>query len=173
MGWLSDIFKPKENIEENDTIPPIMPAGAIDQINRGILPKMTTDNIILTKGEECHFIERAILVTEKIQKHYEGSSNGYSIRIIKNVTYRTGKNKGRPVEEIVKEKTKGLVYITDKRIIFLADKNAFEKKYSTLTACAPDSNMIKLQFGTKTFNFIIPNSGAMSSVINMIGKNSN
>lgn len=157
----------------NDNIPAIMPAGAIDQINKGILPKITTDNIILTDGEECHFAERAILVTEKIEKHYEGTSNGISVRIIKNVTYRTGKRKGKPVEQVVQEKTKGLVYITNKRIIFLAGKNAFEKKYSTLTAYAPYSNAINLQFGTKTFNLMVPNGAAISRVISMIGKQNN
>lgn len=171
MGIFSDLFSPEKN-SVSESIPPIMPAGAITQINNGILPIMNTDKIMLTKGEECHFAERAILVTEKVSKRYEGRSNGYSIKLSKHVTYRVGKNNGRPVEEITEEKTKGLIYVTNKRIIFLSDKNAFDKKYSALTACMPYSNAVKLQFGTKTFTLMLPDGGAFANVITMIG-NSN
>lgn len=75
---------------------------------------------------------------------------------------------GTPVEDITQEETKGLVYITDKRVIFVADKNAFDKKLSTLTACVPYSNALKLQFGTKTYTLMVPDGRAMSNTINMI-----
>jgi len=169
MGFFSDLFNAPQ-APAGDNIPAIMPAGAIDQINRGILPVMNTDKIILNKGESCHFVERAILITEKVSKHYEGRSNGYSVKLTKHVTYRTGRSKGVPVEDVTQEKTKGLIYVTNKRIIFVADKNAFDKKYSTLTSCVPYSNAVKLQFGTKTFTLMLPDGGAMSNVITMIGK---
>lgn len=164
MGLFSDLFS-SENTSISENISPIMPAGAIAQINNGILPIINTDKIMLTKGEECHFAERAILVTEKVLKRYEGRSNGYSIKLSKHVTYRVGKNKGRPVEEITEEKTKGIIYITNKRIIFLSDKNAFDKKYSVLTACMPYSNAVKLQFGTKPFTLMLTDGGAFGNVI--------
>lgn len=167
MGFFSDLFSPSQP-SRPDNIPAIMPAGAIDQINRGILPTMNTDKIMLTKGEECHFAERCILITEKVSKHYEGRHNGYSVKLTKHVTYRTGKSRGTPVEDVTQEKTKGLVYITDKRVIFVADKYAFDKKLSLLTACVPYSNAVKLQFGTKTYTLMIPDGGAMSNTINMI-----
>lgn len=167
MGFFSDLFSTPQS-SGADNIPAIMPAGAIDQINRGILPIMNTDKIMLTKGEECHFAERCILLTDKVSKHYEGRHNGYSIKLTKHVTYRTGKSRGTPVEDITQERTKGLVYITDKRVIFVADKNAFDKKLSSLTACVPYSNALKLQFGTKTYTLMVPDGGAMSNTINMI-----
>lgn len=162
MGFFSDLFSPSQP-SRPDNIPAIMPAGAIDQINRGILPTMNTDKIMLTKGEECHFAERCILIAEKVSKHYEGRHNGYSVKLTKHVTYRTGKSRGTPVEDVTQEKTKGLVYITDKRVIFVADK-----KLSSLTACVPYANALKLQFGTKTYTLMVPDGGAMSNTINMI-----
>lgn len=169
MGFFSDLFG---NNQISDNIPAIMPAGAIDQINRGILPVMNTDKILMTKGEKCHFAERAILITEKVSKHYEGRSNGYSVKLTKHVTYRTGRSKGVPVENVTQIKTKGLIYVTSKRIIFVADKNAFDKKCSTLTACVPYFNAVKLQFGTKTFTLMVPDGGAINDVVNMIVANS-
>lgn len=167
MGFFSDLFSPAQP-NKFDNIPSIMPAGAIDQINRGILPTINTDNIMLKKGEECHFAERCILVSEKVTKHYEGHHNGYSFKLTKHVTYRTGKSRGTPVEDVSQERTKGLVYITDKRVIFVADKNAFDKNLSSLTSCVPYSNALQLQFGTRTYTLMVPDGGAMSNTIKMI-----
>lgn len=47
MGFFSDLFFAPQP-SGADHIPAIMPAGAIDQINRGILPTMNTDKIMLT-----------------------------------------------------------------------------------------------------------------------------
>lgn len=103
----------------------------------------------------------------KVSKRYEGHSDGYSIKLSKYVTYRFGRDKGKPIEEVTQEKTKELIYVTNKRIIFLSDKNAFDEKYSALTACVPYSNAVKLQFGTKTL--MLPDGGAFGNVITMIG----
>lgn len=65
-----------------------------------------------------------------------------------------------------------MIYVTSKRIIFVADKNAFDKKCSSLTACVPYSNAVKLQFGTKTFTLMVPNGGAINDVVNMVVANS-
>lgn len=169
MGFLDGLFG--SNGDEN--IPAIMPDGAIDQIRRGITPNMRTDKILLSKGEICHFAERAILVTEKTKRHYEGRNNGYSIRLTKRITYRTGKSKGVPVDDVIIEKTKGLIYVTDKRVIFVSDKNAFDKKIKSLTACVPYSNAVKLQFGSSTYTLMVPDGGALSAVISLLGNNLN
>lgn len=126
-----------------------MSMGAIDQINRGILTTMKNNKIILTK------VKCVILLKEKVSKRYEGCSNGFGIKLSKHVTYRMGQNRGKSVEEITQEKIKGLIYVTNKRIIFMADKDAFDKKYSTLTGCTPYSNAIKLQFRTRTLTLMV------------------
>ena len=166
MGLLSNLFGSSNQADEN--IPAIMLAGAIDQISRGILPTMNTNQLMLTNGEVCHFSERAIRVTEKKSKHYERGSKGVSIRIAKGVTYRTGKHKGVPVEDISYVKTKGLLYITSKRIVFVSDGQAFEKKFNTLTACVPYLNAIKLQFGNTTITLTVSDGNAVNMVITMI-----
>lgn len=166
MKFFSDLFS--NNNQTNAKIPAIMPQGAIDQINQGIIPNMRTNKIILTQDETCHFAERAILITEKTKKRIEGRSKGMSIRLCKGVTYRTGKHNGIPVEEVIVEKNKGLIYVTNKRIIFISDKNAFDKKYKYLSACIPYADGIKLQFGNNTFTLNVPDGNALSKVICMI-----
>lgn len=166
MGFFSELFP--NAVPINDNIPAIMPQGAINQINNGIIPTMHTDKIMLVKGEACHFADRAIMMTEKVTRHFEGKSNGVSVRLCKGVTYRTGRSKGTPVEEITIEKTKGLIYVTNKRIIFVADKNAFDKKYRYLTAVVPYTDGIKFQFGSKTYALLVPDGNALGNIINLI-----
>ncbi len=168
MGLLANLFG--NNRYEDENIPAIMPSGAIDQIHRGVLPSINTNQLMMVGDEVCHYAERAIRVTEKRTKHYEGGSQGVSIRIMKGVTYRVGKNKGVPVEDISNIKTKGLLYITDKRIVFVSDEQAFEKKFKLLTACVPYSNAVKLQFGNTTISLLIPDGNVVYMVISMISQ---
>ena len=166
MGLFSDFFSQSSSTNEN--IPAIMPPGALDQIRHGIIPTMRTDRIMLTKGEICHFSERAILITEKTRKRYVGRTNGFSFRVCRGVTYRTGQNSGTPIEETYTEKNKGLFYITNKRIIFVADKNAFERKLKSLTAVTPYSNAVQLQFSSKTYTVLVPDGGVINTLITLL-----
>lgn len=166
MGLFSDIFSP--NTPADESIPAIMPPGALDQIRHGIVPTIRTDRIMLAQGEICHFSERAILMTEKTQKRYVGSSSGFSFRVCKGVTYRTGQRRGTPVEESYTEKSKGLLYITNKRIIFVSDKNAFDKKLKNLTAVTPYSNAVQFQFSSKTYTALVPDGGIINILISQI-----
>lgn len=166
MGLFSEIFS--QNSSSSENIPSIMPPGALDQIRQGIIPTMRTDRIMLASGETCHFSERAILTTEKTKKRYVGRSNGFSFRVCKGVTYRTGQNRGTPIEESYTEKNKGLLYITNKRIIFVSDKNAFEKKLKSLTAITPYSNAIQFQFSSKTYTALVPDGGIISELISLL-----
>ena len=86
------------------------------------------------------------------------------------MTYRTGRHKGVPVEDITYVKTKGLLYITNKRIVFVSDEQAFEKKFKTLTACVPYSNAIKLQFGNTTITLMVPDGNVVNMVISLISQ---
>ena len=168
MGLFSDLFSQNNSADEN--IPAIMPAGALDQIRQGIIPTMRTDRIMPSDGEVCHFSERAIIVTEKTRKRYVGRSNGFSFRVCRGVTYRTGQNRGTPIEETYTEKNKGLLYVTNKRIIFVSDKNAFDKKLKSLTAITPYSNAVQFQFSSKTYTVMVPDGGIINSLISLINK---
>lgn len=168
MSFLSSLFENRK--QEDEYIPAIMPNGAIEQIHRGILPNINTNQLMLTNNEVCYFSERAVRITEKKSKHYEGGSKGVSIRIAKGITYRTGRHKGVPVEDISYIKTKGLLYITNKRIVFVSDSQAFEKPFKTLTACVPYSNAIKLQFKNTTITLMVPDGNTVNMVICLAGQ---
>lgn len=169
MGLFSDLFFKINSVDEN--IPAIMPAGALDQIRQGIIPTMRTDRIMLSNGEICHFSERAIIEIEKMRKRYVGRSNGFSFRVCRGVTYRTGQNKGTPIEETYTEKNKGLLYVTNKRIIFVSEKTPFDKKLKSLTAITPYSNAVQFQFSSKTYTVMVPDGEIINSLIFLINNN--
>jgi hypothetical protein len=84
------------------------------------------------------------------------------------VTYRTGRYSGKPVEERSIEYHKGLIYVTNKRIIFISDVNGFDKKYRYLTACVPYADGVKLQFGKTTYTLLVPDGNVLSRIIVMV-----
>lgn len=171
MGFISDIFGNNLN-EKKDikNIPTRMPSGAIEELKAGILPIMNTSKLLLKKNEVCHYVESGILVTEKIVKHTEGATKGFSFRVCKGVTYRIGSFKGIPVEKVSEELTKGILYITNKRIVFVANKNSFDKKHSYLTSTEANDCELKLQYGNKVFKMFLPDGVLANNVIYLINK---
>lgn len=165
MNYISD-FLPQHKAEI-EQVPAIMPSGALVQIRQGILPSIRTNRIMLAPNEICHFSERAILLTEKVQKRYVGSSSSISLRICKGVTYRTGQKRA-PVEETYTEKNKGFLYVTSKRIIFVSDKNAFEKALNKLTSVTPYSNAVKFQFSSKTYTMLVPDGVVINILVSLL-----
>jgi len=129
--------------------------------------------------EKCsHYIDENGNVKELVDKNYlttyidaqagRSNSSGFSFRVCKGVTYRTGQRRGRPIEETYTEKNKGLLYVTNKRIIFVSDKNAFDKKLKSLTAITPYSNAVQLQFSGKTYTVLVPDGGIVSTLVSLI-----
>lgn len=146
-----------------------MPPVAIQCIQNGKLPQINTSTVFLSAGEQVHYIERAILITEKnLITGYTGGSTGWSFRVMKGISYRIGKRNGLPIRENVIEHTKGTLYITSKRIIFVAKKHGFDKKINTISAVMPYTNGIGMQFGNETNNIMVPDGNIIFSVLKML-----
>ena len=136
----------------------IFPAAAADTLDRGTLPALNVGTLVLSRGEVCHFVDKACLLTQKTIRHTRHQNRGVSFRIAKGVTYRTGGGLSSPVEQVVPVYTPGYLYITSKRVIFTAKEKAFDKKLSALSALTPYSDAVGLQFGSKTFNLLLPSA---------------
>lgn len=170
MGLFDNIkknFQPPQQQVTN--ISSIMPVAAIKCINNGQLPQINTNTVSLSVGDYVHYIERAVLVTEKnIVTGYTGSSNGWSFRVFKGVSYRTGKQRGLPIREDIKEQTKGILFFTSKRVIFVAKRNGFDKKINTITAIMPHSDGIGMQIGNKAHTLLLPDGNLAFSVFRLL-----
>lgn len=133
------------------------------------LPIILTSNLMLSDGEICHYYDHATFVkTKNVVVGYSGGSRGTSIRVAKGVSFRIGASKAAPVRGNVQEKTDGLLAITNKRIVFSANKGAFDKKISALSAVTPYQNGIAFQFGDHQYPLETKESKYISQILERI-----
>lgn len=78
---------------------------------------------------------------EKTSRHYEGGSQGFSVRVAKGITYRTSQFKGRPVDisTLVHVDT-GLLGITTKHVYFAGPRKSFRSHYDKIVSFIPYSD---------------------------------
>ena len=155
------LFGPKQQTEISGSI---MPVAAKNEIMASRLPQLNTDKIFLKKGEICSYIDKAILnihVKKKMSRHVGHSSPG----LFKGTRFHTGVTKPIEYEEIKQQK--GILYITNKRVIFQAPENAFDKQHRYLSSVAPFSNAIVLQYGEKVYELIVPDGSIVNHVLKL------
>lgn len=156
------LFGPRQQTQIADSI---LPIAAKNEIMASRLPQLNTDRIFLKKGEVCSYIDKAILnihVIKKMKRHIRHSSPG----LFKGT--RIGSGITKPIEYEEVKQQKGVLYITNKRIIFQSAQNAFEKQHSNLTSVEPYSNAVVLQYGEKTYELIVPDGAVISHVLNLV-----
>ena len=159
----------QENDNSNDfVINSILPLEAKNKIDNDILPTFITSTIILNENEKCHYIERAILITEEKQKEKKIFRTGNSIRIMKGWTIHFGKGNLTPKYRIINKYSNGIIYVTNKRIVFSSNNIAFDNEINRLSSIIPYTDGIGLQFGTIIYNILIPNHSYIVKIINMI-----
>jgi hypothetical protein len=169
MGFLSKLFG--LNNKQVPMIPKmttIMPAIAVNEIRAGRLPQLNTNTIILGKNELCRFVDQASLIMDRTSTHYEGRSSGVSFRIIRGVYYRIGQSRGTPVKTKTQEYENGVLYITDRRVIFVAQSNGFEIALKDITAIVNYTDAIGLQVGGRSYNILLPQSDIAAQTIRIL-----
>ena len=103
--------------------------------NGGDPPEVIGTPLILQKGEICNYSGSATrLITKEKVTGYTAGSAGVSFHVAKGVTLRAGGAKGQPIRQDVTDRFSGELFITNKRIIFQADKNGFTLPLSKLVS---------------------------------------
>jgi hypothetical protein len=156
------LFGPKQQTQISDSILPVM---AKNEILMDRLPQLNTDKIFLKTGEICSYIDKAILnihVKKRVTQHVGHSSPG----LFKGTRFNMGMSKPIEYEEIKQQK--GILYITNKRVIFQAPQNAFEKQHRYLSSIDPYSNAIILQYGEKIYELVVPDGGVVEQVLRLV-----
>ncbi len=165
MGILSKIFG--TGGFENDPVPQLMtilPTAAVHKIQTGVLPVLQSDKLVLKHGETCHFIDVSAVITER--RHYQSRRRGSSVHMARGWTIHTGSTTSVPVTTA--EVTRGIFYITNRRIVFVAKRHGFSHNLSALTAVTPYSNGLDLQFGNKTHQVVLPCGDIAKAVIDLL-----
>lgn len=79
-----------------------------------------------------------------------------------------GGGTAEPIEEIITEQFKGILYVTNRRVIFVSKVNGFDKPYKSLSAVTPYSNGIELQYGSTTYSLLVPDGDLLNAVFKLV-----
>ena len=158
------LFFHKQQMQIADSI---LPLAAKQEILASRLPQLNTDRLFLKNGEVCSYIDKAILnvkVKKRITKHVGHSAPG----LFKGTRIHTGFSK--PNEYVETKQQKGILFITNRRVVFKASENAFEKQHRYLSSIEPYSNAVILQYGQTTYELIVPDGSIVNQVLRLINQ---
>lgn len=165
MGFF-DVFKQQPT---TPIVSSILPNIAKQEILRGRLPILNTNKIFLKKGEKCHYIEKAIYEKKTIHKRYVRKNTGYSMPgLFKGTRINVGGGNTDVVDNVQYETIRGIIYITDKRIIFVGEQSGFDKKIDDLVAITPYTNCVELQFSKENYKIFVPDGNITQMVLQQI-----
>ena len=165
MGFL-DLFNPQP---KTPIVTSILPDIAKQEILRGRLPILKTNKIFLKNGEVCHYIDKAIYEKKTVRKRYIRRNTGYSVPgLFKGTRINLGGGNTDVVDNIQYETIRGILYVTNKRIIFVGGQSGFDKKVDDLIALTPYANCVELQFSKDTYKIFVPDGNVPHAVLQQI-----
>ena len=154
--------------EDPPQLQSLVPKRIVNEIMAGKLPKFNPSTLMLKKNETCHFMDKAALVVKQKEKIYHSRRSGGSYKITKNYTIYSSNSNAKPFEQEWFEFKEGVIFVTNKRIIFVASEHGFEKEIKNLTAVIPYSDAIELQFGNKMITIMLPQVELFAMILKMI-----
>lgn len=152
MGLLDAIFGNNQPPKINS----ILPIAAKNEIRAGRLPILNTDSLFLKRGEKIYYIDKAINLEIKVVKQYRHVGHS-TPGLLKGNRWNVGVAK--PIEHGELVQHRGILYVTNQRIVFQASEKGFDKTYRYLTAVTPYVDACELQFGSKTYNNMYVDDG--------------
>lgn len=165
MGFW-DLFKPQP---QTPIVTSILPDIAKQEILRGRLPILNTNKVFLKRGENCHYIDKAIYEKRTVQKRYVRKNQGYSLPgLFKGTRIRLGGGSTDVVDNVQYETIKGILYITNQRIIFVGNQNGFDKRIDDLVALTPYLNCVEFQFSRDMYKIFVPDGNVIHAVLQYV-----
>lgn len=145
----------------------------IEQFSRGEnLPVISLPNnasIILQKNEVCHYFTLAYRneSKEEIIGH-TGGYGGVSVRVAKGVTLHSGGVQSQPIKQNVSHSYKGILYITNKRVVFVglegSNKN-FNIPYNKLISAIKYKDGVSFQLENKSYAITMEFSKGFNAIL--------
>ena len=151
FGWLYDIIKEIYRYFKPKNYNSIMSKEIIDKIHVGELTNINVDTVNLGEDEYCYYVDRGQTYKEKtITTGYTGKSAGMSFKVADGVSYRTGSSGSRAIRETQRTTYNGILYITNKRVIYSSIDESFDKPIEKITSVMEIDGGLLIQIGSKT-----------------------
>lgn len=146
----------QEDLDHNGAFTKTAKAAVLRDILNGIIPKRVSMkasvSINFQKDEQVVWAFSDSKYLEDIKKrHYEGGSQGASIRVMKGVYYRVGAFKSFPVDTVERVQVdEGWVVVTTRNIYFAGPQQSLRIPYGKIVSFLPFSDGIGLIRDTAT-----------------------
>lgn len=168
FGWIIDIIKVLTNSSSN-VKGSLMNRETLNLINKGELPNIQVGNLNLSADESCCYADKAYTFKDKtITTGYTGKSSGVSIRIAKGLSYRTGGGNSQAIRQTQRTTYNGILYITNKRVIFTSQDESFDKTFDKITSIQEAKDGLFIQIGSHTYSIITKTHSEFIKVFNMV-----
>lgn len=141
----------------NTDLEKVSQALILKDLERGILPQTSSAvPVLLGKGESVLWVYyNTTMLQEKTQREYIGRTGGFSLRVCKGVTYRTGQFKGKPIENTYLETVgTGSLIITNKHVYFHCNTASSKLPFTKIIGVTPYSDGIEFHKETKPYRAV-------------------
>lgn len=161
FGWIYDCVK---------YLLPVIKVVSVAALPEGKpLPEVRSKGAIIAPGEICYYSNPATFVkTKNVVVGHSGGHSGVSIRVMKGMSYRIGQSQSTAIRGNVQEKAGGILTVTNKRIVFSANKGAFDKPISSLSSITPYKDGIGFQFGSQQFPLLTADAQYIYQIVSRV-----
>ena len=128
------------------------------------LPIVPNAGLVLMPGEVCHIAEKAQAGVLKTVTGSVRRSSGTRVRGLLGTSY-SGASRSRSTSEDVIDRSSGMLYVTNKRIVIAAPKYGFEAPLELVTSVTPYANSFDLQMKRGNYTIFVREPVYTSSVL--------
>lgn len=179
FGWIIDSINAVRyylGIKNTKPDKSLMPEEAVGIIDNGGLAQLEPDSDLplnLSKGEKLYYVEKGSTSKSKTTTTgYKRSGSGYSIRLAKNLSTHIGGSNIQAVRQTETTVYNGILYLTNKRIVYTSKDAPFEASLSKITSITPSSDdEIMIQIGSKNYNITLRKADTFLKAYQSIMKN--
>ncbi len=166
MGLL-DLFRPKAKTPK---VHSILPQAAVREILQGRLPILQTNRLFLKQGETCHYIDKAIYEKKTVRRRYirRSYNTGYPGFFFSGLRNHYGGGTTETEDQNYYETIRGILYITNQRLIFQGEQEGFDFSVSDLVAVQPYANCVELQCRKDHYKIFVPDGVVAQTVLQLI-----
>ena len=125
---------------QNKSLAKIGESKVLKNLQQGILPTNPLSvPVMLGRGEVCLWVyDNVRLYQERFTREFVGGNRGFSYRITKGLTFRTGSFRGRPIERsLMENKGTGSLVITNKHFFFHCPTCTLKIPYKKILGLSP------------------------------------
>ncbi len=123
----------------------------------------------LNPGEACYFEGEGFSYhSEDIVTGYRSSSHGSSMRIMKGYSIHRSNGQSNAIRKTVRTEYPGRLYITNERIVFLAERYGFDIGFNKLSNITMYNKYLEVFSGSKFFRVYTPHCVFIRDLITLM-----